>query len=201
MPIIKFKEEDKWGLKNSAGTILVSPLYEEVYITENGAVASEYIYDETEDTEVIRIIAFDNAGDKTATISEELAKQNIDRVLDFWQLTPNLFGFQFSNWDSRELCGVFNSSGQIVISPEFDEVGMLAFSEHILTCYHGAHYEEYDGQGIKNYGQKIFDQFGNPIVAESIKDFQDLENGEHSFVTDSGRQFKTNKYGKTILES
>jgi hypothetical protein len=169
MPLIKFKEKQKYGLKNSTELTIVKPVYDNLFLSRNGAIVSEHIYKEIEDNEVLQIHFIDSSGDIVVNITKELERQNIDNIIEFWQLNENLFSFQYSDYDSLELMGVFNEKGEIIINPEFDEITLI--SEKLFLCFHGAHYEEYDSLGNKNYGQKLYNIFGEKIEAESIQDY------------------------------
>jgi hypothetical protein len=144
--------------------------------------------------EVLEIFLIDSTGDSVVNINEELERQNIDNIIEFWQLNENLFSFQYSDYDTLELMGVFNENGKIIINPEFHEITLI--SDKLLLCFHGEHYEEYDSLGNKNYGQKLFNTFGDKIEFESIKDYEELENGKFLFEKTSQRKFKTNEFGK-----
>lgn len=194
MPLNKFESEDKWGLKNNSDKIIVEPIYDSIFLAKNGAVASIHIYEEHDDYGKLIIFSIDSSGDKIANITKELEKQGIEKVLEFWQLNENLFAFQYLHWNSMELTGVFNQYGQLIIKPDYDEVELI--SENLLLCFHGEHYEEYDELGNKNYGKKLFNVNGDKIEDESIKDYEELENGEFLFITDSERKIYTNKFGR-----
>lgn len=194
MPLTKFKVKEKYGLKNNSDLTIVSPVYDSIFLSRNGSILSEYIYQEIEGNEILHIHLIDSSGDFVVNITQELKRQNIDYINEFWQLNENLFSFQYSDYDSLELMGVFNERGEIIINPEFDEIRLI--SEKLLLCFHGAHYEDYDSLGNKNYGQKLYNIFGKKIEAESIQDYEETENGEFIFETTSKVKFKTNEFGK-----
>lgn len=196
MALVKFEVKEKFGLKNNSNVVIVEPIYDEMHLTNKGAVASRRIYDESEEEDKLEIYSIDSSGDIVVNIIEELDKQGVDNVLEYWQGNDNLFLFQYSNYDTMELMGVFNQYGQVIIKPEYDEIELI--SENLMLCFHGAHYDEYDSLGVKNYGNKLFNINGKQIEEESIKDYEELDDGEILFIINSGSKFTTDKYGDVI---
>jgi hypothetical protein len=194
MPLIKFEVNEKWGLKNASDKIILDAIFDSIHITRHYAVTSHNEYNQEADYEKLMLTSFDLHGDIAVNISKELEKQGVDNILSFWHLKDGLFVFQFSDWDSMELSGVFDENGQIIIKPKYDEIELI--SDYHILCFHGEHYEEYDELDNRNYGHKLYDLDGNKLEDESIKEFEELENGEYKFVTISNRKLITDKYGR-----
>lgn len=194
MPLKKFEIGRKWGLKNTSDKIIVEAKFDEIHLISNVALASYYELDENEDYEKLVILSFDLSGDIMFNISKELDKQGIDNVIEFWHIKDRMFGFQYSDWDSMELSGVFREDGQVIIEPNYDEIELI--SDYLILCFHGEHYEEFDELGDKNYGHKLYDFDGEKLENESIKEFEEIENDDLEFITISNRKFITDKYGR-----
>lgn len=190
-----FQKDGQYGLKNSSDITVVEPIYDEIHISADAIVASRFELDqEDEEKKVLDILNLSGRIDLEAT--KKLSEHDIHPILEFWPLGSDLFGFQYSNWDSLELTGVFNAKGQLVISPDYDEVELI--SDHLLLCFKGEHYEEYDSLGVKNYGQKLFNSDGQKLEAESISEFEELENGDFKFKTVLGEEFTLTKEGRKL---
>jgi hypothetical protein len=171
-------------------------IYDDVFLSRNGAVISKNIYKKEVDNEVLEIYLLDASGDIVINITKELERQNGDIrcIIEFEQLNDYLFEFQYPNWDSLELRGVFNEKGGIIIKPEYDEIELI--SETLLLCYHGAHYKACDSLGNENYGHKPYNVFGEKLEYESINYFEELEDGRFLFETTSKNEFIVSEFGK-----
>lgn len=194
MPLIEFELDGKLGLKNASGKVIVETKYDSFIHTTNAIIALHYVYDEDDDCDRINLTALDFSGDLVCDISDELNKQGVDNVLEIWQIKDSLIGFQFSDYDSLELTGVFDEKGQIIIAPDYDEIELI--SDNLLLCFHGEHYNEFDDLGFKNYGNKLFDLYGNRLEGESIEEYEEIAGGEMEFITTSGRKFITDRFGR-----
>ena len=193
MPLIKFEFNNLYGLKNSANLVLVEPIYDELYLTNTGAVVCKFNVDDHARNE---ILALDASGDTVVDIAEKLRQQQVDNILEVDQLNKSLFTFMYSNYESLELTGVFNDRGEELIPPVFDEIEV--FSDHLLLCFHGAHYEEYDALGDRNYSKKLFDINGNQLINASIIDYEELADNQLKFITDGNLEIITDKFGRRI---
>jgi hypothetical protein len=174
----------------------LKPIYDDIFLSRNGAVISKNIYKKEVDNEVLEIYLLDASGDIVINITKELERQNGDIrcIIEFEQLNDYLFEFQYPNWDSLELRGVFNEKGEIIIKPEYDEIELI--SETLLLCFHGEHYEACDSLGNKNYGQKLYNVFGEKLEYESINNFEELEDGRFLFQTTSKNEFIVSEFGE-----
>lgn len=90
--------------------------------------------------------------------------------MEAYPLNSELRVITFQDLDSLELFGVTNEVGRLLIKPEYDEFDILP--NGLVTAFHGAHYDEYDGDANQLYGRKVFNECFELISNSSLKDYE-----------------------------
>lgn len=173
MPITTFEVNEKYGLINGAGIHLTLPIYESIEVYDEfirgiilNEVGSEVHY-------------LDHSGDLVANLNETLPEKYAGTIIEAYPLYQELRVIMHSSWDDRELFGVTNSRGVLLIEPEYAEFEVLP--NGMIKSFHLAQYSEYDGDGNKLYGHKIHYRDGS-LLTTDVFDYYEVDHTREKIV-------------------
>ncbi len=113
--LIPYNENEKWGYKNESGTIVIDAVFD--YAPEF-RFNTELLIEIGEDGNSLYYL-YDRSGNRLFCFNE-LFEEDISEVNRFAE--SELFFVDVYDWTSRELSGMVDEQGNIIIPPKFDSI-------------------------------------------------------------------------------
>ncbi len=165
--LIPYSENEKWGYKNEDGKIVIDPVFD--YAPEF-RFNTELLIETGEDS-YSRYYLYSPSGTRLFCFND-LFDEDISEINRFRE--SELFFVDVYDWTSRELCGMVDEQGSIIIPPKFDSIEPVGEDLFKVGFVEIEGLQETARVKMK-YG--IYHRNGKEIFAPQFDEVGDFENG------------------------
>lgn len=141
-PLSIYVQDDKTGLKDEQGNIVVEALFDEIIEGCETYIGIRSCCEDCDDWDMLtEAFSYDLEGRQIACISDKMRSHGYGDFNDVYHIASDIFAFTHTNGDGYEVLGLFGARGTILLTPKYDELHEI--DGVALLGYYSPRYHEF----------------------------------------------------------